>query len=708
VGSSLASMVLEPPPRDPGPASAPAAPKMAPGTAVPSLAAVPSGPLAVDDGLEAAVAPGAPSPGPALQTLAALQGTTGPSAAAAAARPPAAPAAAPAEDGGWLDSLASVGSSLGSLIPSVSIGGGGGGGPISADDGLDSIAVGAPPPPPSPDDPAQRMLAELDQPLAPGARPAPPSAAAPAEDDSWLGTLSSLGQSVASAFSPPPPPSLEPLPPPPSDPTTVRAAADDGWYASLQAGGAPTPVVAAGLAGGPAPSGSTPSLSEIDGRTTGASAATVDQWSNPVAATGGPAAAARPGTSEGRPGVDLLADDDGLSDLDTRTADKTGGFGTQGAGDDAAARMLADLDAPLAAPGRPAPTTVQDDSWLGTLSSIGSAVLGTTPAPGPAMAPGTGTDDGLDTIVAEGAPTRPGGDPALAVLASLDQPTAAQDDSWIGTLGSTVVSIVSGTPSAPPKMAPGTGGPGAPPPSGITTARPAVDDGWLATVSAMGSSIASYVSGTPANAPSVVNDGPSLSEILASNAPSAARTGSMRPGAPAPSASVDFSQVTSAGPRIGDASSSFRIAAPPATGDGCPDELCGDAGLIRWSDPTAGQGALLQVDDAFTEVQMPGGQSTAGFFYDPSDDPSPVVLDPPESDLVTLRVRVDANEIPIEVDGRPIGLAPLTTRVAPGSHIVKLYMGSQPTGFMVNVGSSGDSEWCFEARGRSFRNVRCP
>jgi len=101
------------------------------------------------------------------------------------------------------------------------------------------------------------------------------------------------------------------------------------------------------------------------------------------------------------------------------------------------------------------------------------------------------------------------------------------------------------------------------------------------------------------------------------------------------------------------------------------------------------------------------GLYVAGFFYDPSEDAPKIDLGGVETiktDL--LRIKVDAKEIPVELDGRPIGLAPLTTQVAPGSHIVKLYAGSQPTGFMINV--AGDpSEWCFEARGRSFKNVRC-
>jgi hypothetical protein len=45
--------------------------------------------------------------------------------------------------------------------------------------------------------------------------------------------------------------------------------------------------------------------------------------------------------------------------------------------------------------------------------------------------------------------------------------------------------------------------------------------------------------------------------------------------------------------------------------------------------------------------------------------------------------------------------------VSPGAHIVNLYAGYQPTGFMLNV-VSNPSEWCFESRGRSFKNVPCP
>jgi hypothetical protein len=129
--------------------------------------------------------------------------------------------------------------------------------------------------------------------------------------------------------------------------------------------------------------------------------------------------------------------------------------------------------------------------------------------------------------------------------------------------------------------------------------------------------------------------------------------------------------------------------------------------LTGWSDDGAEEDLLADDDLNLLDLPQASSQSDAGFFYDPVADAPQIALAPNETVAThLLRIEVDLHEVPVEVDGKPVGLAPLTMKVAPGSHIVKLYSGYQPTGFMVQV-NSDPSEWCFEARGRTFKNVRC-
>jgi hypothetical protein len=63
------------------------------------------------------------------------------------------------------------------------------------------------------------------------------------------------------------------------------------------------------------------------------------------------------------------------------------------------------------------------------------------------------------------------------------------------------------------------------------------------------------------------------------------------------------------------------------------------------------------------------------------------------------------NGVPVQIDGKNIGNAPLVTEVAPGPHQVRLGS-TQITEFQLQA-TADPVEWCFEGHGRSFKYVSC-
>jgi hypothetical protein len=107
---------------------------------------------------------------------------------------------------------------------------------------------------------------------------------------------------------------------------------------------------------------------------------------------------------------------------------------------------------------------------------------------------------------------------------------------------------------------------------------------------------------------------------------------------------------------------------------------------------------------------MAKSTSVAELFYVPGDDEIPDAEDLAELDtLNTLLVRIDTETpgIPVEIDGHIIGDAPTVAEVKPGWHTVILHNGDVTSNFRLEASSDPDS-WCFEARGRGFKDVRCP
>ncbi|MEQ1507098.1 MAG: PEGA domain-containing protein, partial [Myxococcota bacterium] len=153
-----------------------------------------------------------------------------------------------------------------------------------------------------------------------------------------------------------------------------------------------------------------------------------------------------------------------------------------------------------------------------------------------------------------------------------------------------------------------------------------------------------------------------------------------------------------------------RPAPPPApVGPPCLDpELCGDSMLAAWRDPTGTSDILTE--EGYEAPLVANSTAVAELFYTPGTDEAVSDLD--ETSLDSLGTRVvlvttDVSGVPVQIDGKEVGEAPLVAEVSPGPHTVRLFGGGDVvTEYLLQADTDPD-EWCFEARGRQFKYVRC-
>jgi hypothetical protein len=832
--------------------SEPARPPSLAATLPPAAPPVPE--LQVDDGLDD-LAPSRPPPAAtaddaALALLASLEDKTvapAPARTPTAAVPNAIPAAPtqvapPVSDGSWLDAVVALGNDLVEtvtgpsepLVPPLSLTeleptpaslprpgtpsrpslAETLGAPVVAEvdqrpleleDGLGALTddlarEGRGEPPAGPDPTVAAMLAELDEPVQRVPVTTAPASSAPA---------------TAAARSTP----AQPLPaqPPPAQPTLAQPAIEDegGWLDAVVSVGDGLRTLVTDTLGAPEeppvlpPLGS-PRLNEPPSLAT------------TLAPTAAPAAPAEP--------VDLLADDDGLVDLQTARVDRTGGFGSASGSEDAALALLAEVEA--STPKAPAPAApvvaASEDSWLDDVVSLGtdvaSRVMG---APEPKMVPGTSPSqaDPMDSLVADLASERPSslsssGPPSLAAVmapapagtsTALPSPpppsaparvAAAEEEGWLASMVSVGTSIATGmglgtaepeglSPTLPPidPMRP-LSNPGQASTASRTASRPAevtleLDDGlgdlgtvssssgwqdkagdsdpamamlaeldrpsapaarpapaqppapvveedsWLDTLTAVGSSIASMVTGSsetglePTSAPSLASTLPPPSRATAPSLTAVRGTPDERPAAPpermaplgSPPAGTSGPVVARAPapPNSSPPTPTFQTPVAPRPAPEkpvCEGEFCDDLSVLDWKDPIAEEVDLLADDNL--DFSFEGSSSVAELFYTPSEEDKVSGLEGLASEgleqslpLVPVAIKTSVPGVAVDLDGKTLGRTPLLTEVTPGPHLLRLVTTFGGVTTYQLTASDTTSEWCFEARGRTFRYVRC-
>lgn len=162
--------------------------------------------------------------------------------------------------------------------------------------------------------------------------------------------------------------------------------------------------------------------------------------------------------------------------------------------------------------------------------------------------------------------------------------------------------------------------------------------------------------------------------------------------------------------------------APVAQAPTCAGELCEDDLVLSWRDPVnEAQQIDLLTDDNLDFVYQEN-DSVAELFYSNSSSPEPSsgvseveplaeLLDgfgsAEQLSVVPIAVKTSTPGVAVEIDGRTYGQTPLLIEIAPGPHVVRL-VGTfgAATSYQLTA-SPQTSEWCFEARGRTFRYVRC-
>jgi collagen type VII alpha len=398
----------------------------------------------------------------------------------------------------------------------------------------------------------------------------------------------------------------------------------------------------------------------------------------------------------------------------------------------------------------PPPEVNRDDSWLDSITTQVASLVGapsSTSAARPSpVAPATtrqgpqvdllagddGLAGGLDALVADLGRDSDGwqrgsapDDAALAILAELD------------------------APSAPRPASPGPSGSAAAPPA---AAAPAESAGWFDSVVAAGSALASYVAGedepatgTAGGTPSApAASRPSLSSIAnfltaepVPTAPSGAPP--PRPTSRSAGRSVDLladgddnlravgsdptaskpvdewvNPMLAPDPMAGtsdDAAVATGVAGRSGTAAACNlGELC-DQELRTYRDSQAQDVDLLAGDDDLFFGPLQDAQpAVAELFYDPSED---LTRGGGANGLFSMRdflliVNTDVPGVPVEIDGRAVGDAPLVTEVPPGAHQVRLYGGGDAISEFTLRVDADPQEWCFQSRGRQFKYVRCP
>ena len=130
-----------------------------------------------------------------------------------------------------------------------------------------------------------------------------------------------------------------------------------------------------------------------------------------------------------------------------------------------------------------------------------------------------------------------------------------------------------------------------------------------------------------------------------------------------------------------------------------------DASVVGWRDGESPPG--IDADDEYTVRAKE--TNIAELFYVPGEDEEPSVESVADLDgLTTMVVQIKVNQpgAQIEIDGEFAGMAPTVAEVLPGWHNVVLSTRNGSSSFRIEAVRDPDT-WCFEAKGRSFKNVRC-
>jgi hypothetical protein len=131
--------------------------------------------------------------------------------------------------------------------------------------------------------------------------------------------------------------------------------------------------------------------------------------------------------------------------------------------------------------------------------------------------------------------------------------------------------------------------------------------------------------------------------------------------------------------------------APAAVAARAPDVdlLAGDDGLGEGTDTTLAKATL------------------AGFGEKPDAPDQSAISDLQTIDTRVVRIAVEGATAPVAVDGRKVGTAPVALDLEPGSHAVTLYADEGKATTFELEATADLADWCFEAKGRTFGQVRC-
>ena len=685
--------------------------------------------------------------------------------------------ASPVAEDSWLDTMADVGARVASAVvgadgvaaaPRMAAGtseGTPGVNLLAEDDGLGSLTAGLAadraPAPVADNGAPMALLAELDAPGAPRVAASPvartvesvspgmaaasgSASASTSDEDSWLDTMADVGGRVASSVAGV------------GRPAPVMAAGTDDLLAGDDGLGSLTAGLAADR--GPVPTGAADDgswMETVVGVTSMVSAFVAGEPM--MQARTAPATVEPIRSSEGAPGVDLLAGDDDLGLGLVASRRNVDGWQAAAAADNPAMALLAEIDGPGPARGGDAVAVVDD--WLvdvptaprptaATSVTRSAAPVATASTGGPAAGRDLAAADGLDSLTAGLADDRGG------ASAGWGAPDA--DAGWLDTVssvGGAVASLVVGGSGEPGPAAPSLGGasasaavssegragvdpwpettgwsdltvrprddppfhdgpadkatldllaeldaPAGParPPAAVRTVSassaprrrprsprsrrgasptsPAAEDGWMGTATSWMGVATNLVAGaTEAPAPSIAEAAPLAPQTTSSRRRARdPRRRAQWSATPPARAAAAFSMVPA------DWSAPVRPGQPPKPPEPPPcldGELCGDGELQAWRDANAAYNDLLMADDPLSVVsnrprrrrallhargrRVPPRRRRPRFARRIADP------DGPHGDRRA--------GVPIEVDGHPVGLAPLHVELTPGRHAVKVH-----------------------------------
>jgi hypothetical protein len=262
------------------------------------------------------------------------------------------------------------------------------------------------------------------------------------------------------------------------------------------------------------------------------------------------------------------------------------------------------------------------------------------------------------------------------------------------------------------------------------------EDSWLDTLTAVGSSVVSMVTGTPEAglepraAPSLASALPTTARAPSPSLTSVPGTAQERPTA-SPSAPQERLAPLGTSPsasRPVPAGTSSAAVAPPATPTFqtpvvprpapqkplCDGEFCDDLTVLDWKDPVAEAEEVDLLADDNLDFSFDDGSSVAELFYSGSDEEKTSGLETLVSEgleqslpLMPVAIKTSVPGVAVEIDGKVLGRTPLLTEVTPGPHILRLVGSFGAVTTYQLTASDLTSEWCFDARGRTFRYVRC-